>query len=581
MRTSNAERRTLNVEGNALDLSSLGRSKFNVRRPTFGFAFFSPSPDYLRRMKNRANEPHRRWNRSLLCVHPLFLFALVFTGCIHQPEMLPVSRQKLIDRSQVEYPANCTFVQIIKGLNCPTAMCWDAEGNMLIAESGIDGSEPHIFGYHKDHTYFNIYPWKRNVSFYPTGFVLYGPIGGMAAYKGRLYVSHRDKNDKGMITALGYDGTHNTIIADLPAQGDYGVTDVAIRNDRVYFGVGMATNSGVVGLDNFNEGWQKRHPQVHDEVYSPGGATGTPWKLLGFHFNSPNPLAGLFGGTLSVTGACQALGHSIESRIRPSNKPNGAIYSASVDGGEYKVECYGVHNPRGISFDQYGRLYLTNDGMEMRGTRPIADDPDTLMRMPQDAWLGAMDYSTDGHPISDERYRPPISMLVPSGYREISQLFDEDASGLHLPVEFSNLIYGIFPSLSGAAKIDFIPATGPFQNLQGDILVALDGDRYPFATGGMQLVSRQGFKVAIVDSITKQPKDFVRNTAGVPISLQPFGAVGLERPCDVKVGPDGAIYILDFGRMENENAIPRYFPGTGGLFKLEAIQAPPSTNESK
>ena len=518
-------------------------------------------------MKTRATEPHRRWYRSLTLLN-IFL-ALAFTGCIHQPQMLPLSRQKLIDRSLVEYPAACSLVEIIKGLNCPTAICWDSDGNMLIAESGIDGSEPHIFGYHKDNTYFNIYPWKRTISFYPTGFVMYGPIGGMACYGGRIYVSHRDREGKGVITALGYDGTHNTVVADLPAQGDYGVTDVVIHNGRIFFGVGTATNSGVVGRDNYDAGWLKRHPEVHDQVYSTDHTT--PWKPQGYRFDVVNPSAGLFGGDLAVTGPFQVFGHSNESRVRPSDKPNGAIYSASVDGGEYKVEAYGFHNPRAIAFDEYGRKYVINDGMEMRGTRPIVDDPDSLIRMSQDAWHGWPDYSTDGHRISDDRYRPPISMLIQSGYREISQLIDQEASGLHLP-DFSVLVYGVFPSLSGAAKMDFIPTTGPFKTLSGNALVALDGDRSPYDTSGFKLLARVGFKVALVDIDNKQVKDFVQNTAGIPVSMQPYGTAGLERPCDVKVGPDGAIYILDFGRMENDSAIPRYFPGTGGLFKLAKLE---------
>jgi hypothetical protein len=438
---------------------------------------------------------------------------------------------------------------------------------MLIAESGVDGSEPHIFGYHKDHTYFNVYPYNRNISISPTGFVMYGPIGGMACYKNRIYVSHRDRDDTGVITALGYDGAHNTVVANLPAQGDYGVTDVVIHNGRVYFGVGMATNSGVVGLDNYDL-WLKRHPDVHDKWYSPSG---TPLKPLGFRFDTPNPGAGIGVSSLAVTGPYQIFGHSNESRIRPVDKPSGAICSASVAGGEFKVEAWGLHNPRGIAF-QYDRAFITNDGMEMRGTRPIVDDPDSLVRMSKDAWFGAPDYSTDGHKISEERYRPPISMLIQTGYREISQLIDQEASGLHLP-DFSVLVYGAFPSLSGAAKIDFIPASGAFKNLQGNVLVALDGDRFPFATNGLKLLNRQGFKVMLVDMDNKQVQEFIHNTAGVPISMQPFGSVGLERPCDVKVGPDGAIYILDFGRMDNDSAIPRYYPGTGGLFKLDAVQA--------
>jgi hypothetical protein len=94
-------------------------------------------------------------------------------GCINQPQMLPVSRQKPIDRIVVETPPGTELVPLVRGLNCPMALCPDySNGNLLVSESGIDGSEPHIFGYKPDHSYFQIYPWKRNISFSPTGFVI-------------------------------------------------------------------------------------------------------------------------------------------------------------------------------------------------------------------------------------------------------------------------------------------------------------------------------------------------------------------------------------------------------------------------
>ena len=58
------------------------------------------------------------------------------------------------------------------------------------------------------------------------------------------------------------------------------------RLGRLFFGVGSATNSGVVGLDNWE--WVQDAQQVHDE----------PWgrlHLRGYRFDSPNPFSGLFG----------------------------------------------------------------------------------------------------------------------------------------------------------------------------------------------------------------------------------------------------------------------------------------------
>jgi len=100
--------------------------------------------------------------------------------------------------------------------------------------------------------------------------------------------------------------------------------------------------------------------------------------------------------------------------------------------------------------------------MELRGPRPVYDDPDTLSHISSGTWGGWPDYTTNGHPIGDPKYRPPISFLLPSGYQELSALVDQDASGLQLE-RFDVLVNGVFPSLSGAAKMDFIPETGPFQ----------------------------------------------------------------------------------------------------------------------
>ena len=199
-------------------------------------------------------------------------------GCIHQPQMIPADRQKSIDRKLVEYPSGMQLVMLVDGLNSPTAMCVDDEGSLLVAESG--GIEPHIFGFHKDGSYFNIYPYKRSVSFYPGGFVIFGPIGGMKAHAGKIYISHHDRLGKGVISALGYDGTHSTVIADLPAQGDYGVNDIVLgTNGRLYFGVGTATNSGVVGVDNWNENWLKALARSARHGLSPpaGAAAQIEW----------------------------------------------------------------------------------------------------------------------------------------------------------------------------------------------------------------------------------------------------------------------------------------------------------------
>jgi glucose/arabinose dehydrogenase len=324
----------------------------------------------------------------------------------------------------------------------------------------------------------------------------------------------------------------------------------------------------VVGLDNWEQLWLREYPKVCDLPW-------TPRKLNGFRFDTRNPRAGLFGGDdVFVTGPFQPFGSSNETHIRGHEKPNAAIYSVAPGGGDLRVEAHGIRYPRGLAFNEFGRLFFTNNGMEMRGTRPVKDDPDALLRLVPGVWYGWPDFSTDLYPITEERFQPPRHLIIKTGYPDLSFLIDHVRSEL-VPPERNTLLQATFPSLSGAAKMDFVPAAGPFKDFRGSVVIALSGDRSPFATSGQKLLAPVGFKVVRVDVDTRQVKDFVKNTANVPLSrMKHRGAIALERPIDVKFGPDGAMYILDTGRVDYRSGVPKISHGTGALYKLIPSPAP-------
>jgi glucose/arabinose dehydrogenase len=239
-----------------------------------------------------------------------------------------------------------------------------------------------------------------------------------------------------------------------------------------------------------------------------------------------------------------------------------------------RVEATGIRLPRGLAFDTYGQLYFTNNGMELRGTRPVKDDPDSLMKFVQGTDYGFPDYSTDLYPISDPRFQPPIELIIRTGYPELSFLIDHRASNppLQSPAPYrDSLLRATFPSQSGAAKLAFVPDAGAFKGFEGEAIVALSGDRSPFATSGRQLVGPQGFRIMTLtvdaDPARRNLRDFIRNTSGKPASADGRGG-GLERPVDVKFGPDGALYVLDFGRMTVEGGREKVQRGTGRVLKL-------------
>ena len=512
--------------------------------------------------------------------------ALTAGGCGPRPRMLPPAERRTIDRSIVEYPSGFQFQRYIENLTGATAIAFDDQGNLLIAEGGLGDRDPAIYGFRPDGTRFDVYRDPR----LPFGigapkFKLYGPIGGMLFHDGKLYVTHRDKNRRGVITALNLrGGGQTTILAGMPAQGDYGLTDLALKPDgRLYFGIGTATNSGIVGLDNWAVGWVRQYPKVYDRPW-------TKLRLRSVRMDSRNPIAGLFGpGEKAVTGAFQPFDQAYKSWVYPpqNGKFNGAIYSVALDGGDLRAEAWGIRLPRGLAFNELGSLFFTNNGMELRGTRPVKDDPDVLYRLVTGAWYGWPDWSADLQPITNDKFQPGMEMIIDAGHETLPVLIDQDASGREgtglRPPPRDSLLRGVFPSQSGAAKLVMAPRTGPFERFQGSAIVALSGDRAPFATGGKKTIGPIGYKLVRVAVDNQQVEDFIRNTRNVPAHMLENKKTkvreALERPADLKFGPDGALYVLDMGRVEYRNGKERLYPGTGQVFRL--IPVPPEAEAAR
>ena len=329
----------------------------------------------------------------------------------------------------------------------------------------------------------------------------------------------------------------------------------------------------MVGPDNYEAGWLRYHPDVCDQAYSWDNPP-VSWVLNGSRFNTPNPRAGLGQPDIVVTTPFQPFGQSNQSRILPAAIPNGAVCSVALDdGGDPQVLAIGLHNPRGLAVDAFDHLYAVNDGMQLRGTRPILNDPDVLIHVSANRWYGWPDYTTHGHSVTELAYGPPISFLVKSGYSELNPLINAEASdpapaqavrgepggGVPQPV-------GGGPRCRSCRRRGRSPSSAAARSSPWTVTAGALRQRRPEAAGVRRRQGRPGRRRG-----GRQAHDFVFNTVPLPASRQPYGTVALERPCDVKFGPDGALYILDFGQMENDAAVPRYHNGTGAIYKLDAV----------
>lgn len=183
------------------------------------------------------------------------------------------------DARAAEVPAGYRVEVVETDLAYPTSVEFDEAGAMYVAEGG--------FSYGDDVAPARVLRIDSNGSRQIVADELSAPVTDLLWHDGRLFISHRGK-----ISVLEASGVRD-LVTDLPSFGDHHNNQLAAGPDgKIYFGQGTATNSGVVGLDNFKMGWLSKHPKVHDipakDIRLRGEERGEQ-QVQTFH--TPDPLA--------------------------------------------------------------------------------------------------------------------------------------------------------------------------------------------------------------------------------------------------------------------------------------------------
>lgn len=434
---------------------------------------------------------------------------------------------RYLNPSDVNVPAGYAIEVFVQELDSPISMLFDEDGNMIIAESGFTSGNPRVLRL-----------VNGNFEIIADGFNI--PITGLNYLDGIIYVSHR-----GVISKIDQNGERQNIIAGLPSNGDYYNSRVVFGTDnKIYFGQGTATNSGVVGLDNGD--WVTLYPLSCDY---PGDYI----LLNGQNFASNNMLT--IGGPRETvyTGAFSPYGVSnVQFEVRKGLvKASGSILRANLDGTNLELYAWGFRNPSYMRFDELNRLYVSNNGYEVRGSRPIANALDEFFLVLPGVWYGWPDYS-GGEPVTSSKFRP-------EGGRQPEFLLRQHPNPAPAP-------FATFPANSGLMGFDFDYSSdfGPY----GDAYIAEYGiSRYMTASKTTSFTSI-GHKISRIDMNTGVVSTFAINKSGHPASLTLEG--GFNRPSDVLFGPDGAMYVLDLGlNIRNEPNV--IIPNTGVVWRIYKI----------
>lgn len=423
----------------------------------------------------------------------------------------------------VELPGGYKISKFTSNLTFPTGITFNDIGEMYVIESGykvgpVQGAARVL---------------KVNPDGSTTEFVrgFNAPVLGIAWYRGYLYIS--ESGYPGQITKIASNGTRKTLIRGLPTGGDYGLGEIVFGpGDKMYFGVGSATNSGVVGSDN---GWLAKRPKFHD-------LTCRSYELVGQNYVSENPLTPE-SGDITVTGAFQSFGVSVKpDQVVSRNFPyTGAVYEANIDGTGLVVYADGLRNPFGLGLGSGGNLFATDNGMDIRGSRPVADAPDTFEQVFPGEWYGWPDYSAR-IPLTDPRFKPP-------GGSQPQFLIKNHPPLAEGPVS-------VFKPHSVPTKFDF--STSDQFGFTGQAFIALFGHLYH---EGKTLPEQAGFKVVRVNPETGNVSDFM--TVMYP-GAENKGPV---HPIQAKFSPNSTeLYVVDFGERGDTGKPPT--SNSGAIWRI-------------
>jgi hypothetical protein len=314
-----------------------------------------------------------------------------------------------------------------------------------------------------------------------------GPWTGVVFAGGAFYVAEGGQLEGGRILKIAPDGAITRLVEGLPSHGDHHTNGPAIGPDAlICFGQGTATNSGVVGEDSAEFGWLARFPGFHDLLCRDVTLTGAT-------FESGDPLSTDQGRRVR-TRPFAPFGRATERGdvVRAALPCNGAVMRVRPEGGALELVAWGFRNPFGLAFAPDGRLFVTDNGYDDRGSRPVHGAGDLLWAVTPGTWYGWPDFHGARRLDGGDHYVSP-------GKGTPSPLLAASPGVPPRPV-------AVFAVHSSSDGFDFSRA--PAFGHVGQAFVAQFGDQAPLAG---KVLGAVGFKVVRVDVATGVIEEFAAN----------------------------------------------------------------------
>jgi glucose/arabinose dehydrogenase len=480
-------------------------------------------------------------SRHLLVV--LCTFLILFQSCYRmraskgggQIDQIP---ERVINAGDIALLPGYKIEPLASRLTFPTSIAFDDNGGLYVIEAGYSygevWGEPRLLRVDTGGKTSVIARGTKN-----------GPWTGITWHGGAFYVAEGGEMEGGRILKITKEGTITAVLSGLPSVGDHHTNGPVIKDGYIYFGQGVATNSGVVGEDNWQFGWLKRKPRFHDIPCA-------DIPLAGQNYTSANPLTE-DPNDKATTGAYVPFGAATTQGqvIKGALPCTGSVMRVPLAGGQLELVAWGFRNPFGLAFAPDGRLFVSDNGFDERGSRPVWGTADVLWEVKNGQWYGWPDFSAGKAIKGDEEFKPPTSK------DNVKPLLQRYPGTPPQPVA----VFGVHSSSNG---LDF--SRSESFGFTGEAFVAQLGDMSP---GVGKVLSPVGFKVVRVNTDTGVVRDFATNKGKRNGPASWLGKGGLERPVAVKFNPAGtALYVVDFGIMKTTKEGPQPQVGTGMIWKI-------------
>ena len=369
-------------------------------------------------------------------------------------------------------------------------------------------------------------------------------VNGLTYHNGKLYLPVM-----GQMIEYDVASQASKVILDNLPWGDHYVDRVTFGPDgKGYFGIGTATNAGVVGLDDEGCCWKLADFPDKREIL-PYNVTLTGQNFTGAGCTVDEKTAEVraqSAGALVPFGQTTTAGQVIQGQKKANTTVN--RFDVSDPEGTFEVFASGFRHPYGIAFGPGGRLFVTNNGPDIRGCRPIGNGvPDDMWEVTQGSWAG--------WPEVFGGYELDNPGLLRLDLTQPPSIFTRESRPAPAMQPFLR-----FEPHTNAANIEF--STSDAFGHTGDAFVTQAGSHDPGTSGGPTV--NTGKKLVRVNLATKQVSNFyVSNNWGE-------SGTAIHRPLSITFSPDGSkLYVGDLGVLSSTTFGIK--PGNAGVWMIAKV----------